>query len=119
MRPAIRRDLAPFGQLDHVDGRLVAPRSACRHFRAASNFQIAVSRGRAQPFQRTLGLTREDRPAHAAERGTIGIDKALAGNVSVKGNVMHLSNQGLLVIIIVGIVAGWLAGRVMEGVVLD
>ena len=28
---------------------------------------------------------------------------------------MHLSNQSLLVIIIVGIVAGWLAGRVMEG----
>ena len=28
---------------------------------------------------------------------------------------MHLSNQGLLVIIIVGIVAGWLAGRVMDG----
>jgi uncharacterized membrane protein YeaQ/YmgE (transglycosylase-associated protein family) len=32
-----------------------------------------------------------------------------------EGNAMHLSNQGLLVIIIVGIVAGWLAGRVMEG----
>src|ERR1700746_2434384 len=29
--------------------------------------------------------------------------------------VMHLSNQGLLVIILVGIIAGWLAGRVMEG----
>ena len=28
---------------------------------------------------------------------------------------MHLSNQSLLVIIVVGIVAGWLAGRVMEG----
>jgi uncharacterized membrane protein YeaQ/YmgE (transglycosylase-associated protein family) len=29
--------------------------------------------------------------------------------------VMYLSNQSLLVIIVVGIVAGWLAGRVMEG----
>jgi uncharacterized membrane protein YeaQ/YmgE (transglycosylase-associated protein family) len=29
--------------------------------------------------------------------------------------VMHLSSQSLLVIIVVGIVAGWLAGRVMEG----
>jgi uncharacterized membrane protein YeaQ/YmgE (transglycosylase-associated protein family) len=29
---------------------------------------------------------------------------------------MHLSNQSLLVIIVVGIIAGWLAGRVMEGV---
>jgi uncharacterized membrane protein YeaQ/YmgE (transglycosylase-associated protein family) len=29
--------------------------------------------------------------------------------------VMHLSNESLLVIIFVGIVAGWLAGRVMEG----
>ena len=28
---------------------------------------------------------------------------------------MHPSNQSLLVIIVVGIVAGWLAGRVMEG----
>jgi uncharacterized membrane protein YeaQ/YmgE (transglycosylase-associated protein family) len=28
---------------------------------------------------------------------------------------MHLSNQSLLIIIIVGIIAGWLAGRVMEG----
>jgi uncharacterized membrane protein YeaQ/YmgE (transglycosylase-associated protein family) len=28
---------------------------------------------------------------------------------------MHLSNQGLLVIIVVGIVAGYLAGRVMAG----
>jgi uncharacterized membrane protein YeaQ/YmgE (transglycosylase-associated protein family) len=28
---------------------------------------------------------------------------------------MHLSNQSLLVIIFVGVVAGWLAGRVMEG----
>jgi uncharacterized membrane protein YeaQ/YmgE (transglycosylase-associated protein family) len=32
-----------------------------------------------------------------------------------RDRVMHLSNQSLLVIIIVGIVAGWLAGRVMEG----
>jgi len=28
---------------------------------------------------------------------------------------MHLPNESLLVIIFVGIVAGWLAGRVMEG----
>ena len=28
---------------------------------------------------------------------------------------MHMSNQSLLVIVIVGIIAGWLAGRVMEG----
>jgi uncharacterized membrane protein YeaQ/YmgE (transglycosylase-associated protein family) len=28
---------------------------------------------------------------------------------------VHLSNQSLLVIIIIGIVAGWLAGKVMEG----
>ena len=28
---------------------------------------------------------------------------------------MHLSNQSLLVILFVGIIAGWLAGRVMEG----
>ena len=28
---------------------------------------------------------------------------------------MNLSNQGLLVILVVGIIAGWLAGRVMAG----
>ncbi len=28
---------------------------------------------------------------------------------------MHLSNESLLAILFVGIVAGWLAGRVMEG----
>jgi uncharacterized membrane protein YeaQ/YmgE (transglycosylase-associated protein family) len=28
---------------------------------------------------------------------------------------MYLSNQSLLVILVVGMVAGWLAGRVMEG----
>ena len=28
---------------------------------------------------------------------------------------MHLSNQSLLVIILVGVIAGWLAGRVMQG----
>ncbi len=28
---------------------------------------------------------------------------------------MYLSDQSLLVIIVVGIIAGWLAGRVMEG----
>jgi uncharacterized membrane protein YeaQ/YmgE (transglycosylase-associated protein family) len=31
------------------------------------------------------------------------------------GLTMYLSNQSLLVIVIVGIVAGWLAGKVMEG----
>jgi uncharacterized membrane protein YeaQ/YmgE (transglycosylase-associated protein family) len=38
---------------------------------------------------------------------------ALTGIPSDK--VMHLSSQSLLVIIVVGIVAGWLAGKVMEG----
>jgi len=28
---------------------------------------------------------------------------------------MHLSNENLLVILFVGIIAGWLAGRVMDG----
>src|ERR1700758_3428767 len=34
---------------------------------------------------------------------------------STTESAMHLSNQSLLVILFVGIVAGWLAGRVMEG----
>ena len=28
---------------------------------------------------------------------------------------MHLSNESLLIIIVVGIVAGWLAGQIMQG----
>jgi uncharacterized membrane protein YeaQ/YmgE (transglycosylase-associated protein family) len=32
-----------------------------------------------------------------------------------KESAMHLSNQSLLVILFVGVIAGWLAGRVMEG----
>jgi uncharacterized membrane protein YeaQ/YmgE (transglycosylase-associated protein family) len=28
---------------------------------------------------------------------------------------MHISDQGLLVILLVGLIAGWLAGRIIEG----
>jgi uncharacterized membrane protein YeaQ/YmgE (transglycosylase-associated protein family) len=28
---------------------------------------------------------------------------------------MHLSNEGILIIIVVGVIAGWLAGQVMRG----
>jgi uncharacterized membrane protein YeaQ/YmgE (transglycosylase-associated protein family) len=38
-----------------------------------------------------------------------------ASEYSTTESAMHLSNQSLLVILFVGIVAGWLAGRVMEG----
>jgi uncharacterized membrane protein YeaQ/YmgE (transglycosylase-associated protein family) len=45
---------------------------------------------------------------HAANDWQVGI--------SVPGIIaMNLSNQSLLVILVVGIVAGWLAGRVMAG----
>jgi uncharacterized membrane protein YeaQ/YmgE (transglycosylase-associated protein family) len=44
-------------------------------------------------------------PMHSLDYETIGFG----------GAAMYLSNQSLLVILIVGIVAGWLAGRVMEG----
>jgi uncharacterized membrane protein YeaQ/YmgE (transglycosylase-associated protein family) len=40
---------------------------------------------------------------------------ALPSDPLAGGKIMHLSSQGLLVIIIVGIIAGWLAGRVIEG----
>jgi uncharacterized membrane protein YeaQ/YmgE (transglycosylase-associated protein family) len=61
--------------------------------------------------------TLDNRPAHAAPnyQGNYYHRSTSAEIISVGGKVMHLSNQGLLVIIIVGIVAGWLAGRVMEG----
>src|ERR1700757_4817125 len=45
-------------------------------------------------------------PAHAVD---------CLDNGHAWGAAMYLSNQSLLVILIVGIVAGWLAGRVMEG----
>jgi uncharacterized membrane protein YeaQ/YmgE (transglycosylase-associated protein family) len=37
------------------------------------------------------------------------------GSPLTGASAMYLSNQSLLVILVVGIVAGWLAGRVMEG----
>jgi uncharacterized membrane protein YeaQ/YmgE (transglycosylase-associated protein family) len=37
------------------------------------------------------------------------------GSIKLGAKIMRLSNESLLVIIFVGIVAGWLAGRVMEG----
>jgi uncharacterized membrane protein YeaQ/YmgE (transglycosylase-associated protein family) len=39
------------------------------------------------------------------------------GNIRSKGpgSLWYLSNQSLLVIVVVGIVAGWLAGKVVEG----
>jgi uncharacterized membrane protein YeaQ/YmgE (transglycosylase-associated protein family) len=40
---------------------------------------------------------------------------ALANDYRREDLAMNLSNQSLLVILVVGIVAGWLAGRVMEG----
>jgi uncharacterized membrane protein YeaQ/YmgE (transglycosylase-associated protein family) len=39
----------------------------------------------------------------------------LASNALAGAKIMHLSSQSLLVIIFVGIIAGWLAGSVMEG----
>src|SRR5205807_108914 len=33
----------------------------------------------------------------------------------VEGPLMHMSNESLLVIIVVGIVAGWLAGQIVRG----
>src|SRR5208337_5151683 len=34
---------------------------------------------------------------------------------SLRGTPMHLSNESLIVIVIVGIVAGWLAGNIVRG----
>jgi uncharacterized membrane protein YeaQ/YmgE (transglycosylase-associated protein family) len=48
------------------------------------------------------------------QQGTIVVDRHYQRS-SHGSKLTHLSNQGLLIIIIVGIVAGWLAGRVMEG----
>src|SRR3954471_6143430 len=65
----------------------------CRAMRVASTPMFAVAPSRRE----LLGL---------ADIVPAGIDEE---------KVMHLSNESLLVIIFVGIVAGWLAGRVMEG----
>jgi hypothetical protein len=46
MHPKLKRDLARFGQLDHVHGRQLSPFLHDRHFNAASSFQIGVSGGR-------------------------------------------------------------------------
>jgi uncharacterized membrane protein YeaQ/YmgE (transglycosylase-associated protein family) len=66
------------------------------------------------PFSGMAAALLSSRGSNFKADGTTAIDRhyrdALSGD-----NVMHLSNQSLLVIIVVGIVAGWLAGRVMEG----
>jgi len=53
--------------------------------------------------------------ANQSADGTTLIDRHYPGYPLPETKVMHLSNQSLLVIILVGIVAGYLAGRVMEG----
>ena len=32
-----------------------------------------------------------------------------------RGRLMHISDQGILVILLVGLIAGWLAGRIVDG----
>src|SRR5205085_5221508 len=32
-----------------------------------------------------------------------------------EGTIMHLSNESVIVILVVGIVAGWLAGKIVDG----
>src|ERR1700722_15904561 len=34
---------------------------------------------------------------------------------SLRGTAMHLSNESLIVIIVVGVIAGWLAGNIVSG----
>jgi uncharacterized membrane protein YeaQ/YmgE (transglycosylase-associated protein family) len=34
---------------------------------------------------------------------------------TIRGSFMHISNEGLIVILFVGLVAGWLAGKVVRG----
>src|ERR1700729_2598031 len=34
---------------------------------------------------------------------------------SLRGTAMHLSNESLIVIILVGVIAGWLAGNIVSG----
>jgi uncharacterized membrane protein YeaQ/YmgE (transglycosylase-associated protein family) len=39
----------------------------------------------------------------------------LLHRITLRNKTMHLSNENLVVIIVVGLVAGWLAGQVMKG----
>jgi uncharacterized membrane protein YeaQ/YmgE (transglycosylase-associated protein family) len=67
----------------------------------------------------TMSVKRDVRPRERQSDSVGGWNNgdgpALPGVPSRETNVMHLSNQSLLIILVVGIVAGWLAGRVMEG----
>jgi uncharacterized membrane protein YeaQ/YmgE (transglycosylase-associated protein family) len=67
----------------------------------------------------TSGPDRHVRSRANGREGTIIINRhyqrSSLERSSLGSTAMHLSSQGLLVIIIVGIVAGWLAGRVMDG----
>src|ERR1700743_2080024 len=70
-----------------------------------------MRRGAGGPF---VLIAHRTRFPDAPRPGTL-VDPWHWSRTLVGSNVMHLSNQSLLVIIIVGIVAGWLAGRVVEG----
>jgi len=80
---------------------------------------------------RICGLTYVNPPADEPQalRSPRGGGRRFAGNIRGsraflaygplcslhRGEVMHLSNESLLAIVFVGIVAGWLAGLVMRG----
>jgi uncharacterized membrane protein YeaQ/YmgE (transglycosylase-associated protein family) len=81
----------------------LSPRAAKRHVLIRSTVFVEREEQRRE-HQSLINARREQRSPTGITRDTLSGD-----------TVMHLSNQSLLVIIIVGIVAGYLAGRVMEG----
>ena len=55
--------------------------------------------------------------ARALRNAAIGQDAPIKQTIDREAEAfaMHLSNESLLVILFVGIVAGWLAGQIMQG----
>jgi uncharacterized membrane protein YeaQ/YmgE (transglycosylase-associated protein family) len=69
----------------------------------------------------------ESTPSHGQENCAVFAEFVLSPNFIAmlptaprigakgKGKNMHLSDQGLIVILVVGIIAGWLAGKIVRG----
>jgi uncharacterized membrane protein YeaQ/YmgE (transglycosylase-associated protein family) len=49
------------------------------------------------------------------QRLWVGLNPALMNSGRERGILMQMSNEGILVILFVGLVAGWLAGKIVRG----
>src|SRR4051794_28623753 len=67
------------------------------------------------PAEITVGAAATDWSRHA-ERLSLGSKRSADRPLGANGGIfMQMSNEGILVILFVGLVAGWLAGKIVRG----